>query len=418
VSLNKKLQVLGPGLLMAGAAVGVSHLVQSTRAGAYYGLDLIWIIVLANLLKYPFFEFGTRYANVTGNSLIYGYLQVGKWAINIFSAVTIISMFAILGAVTMVTAGIAIYLFDSTLTISQVSALILGTTMMILMVGRYNLLDRLIKVVVIILAVTTIITVVSAFSAENLVNARGSRHFDWNFREDLIFLIAFVGWMPAPLDLTVWQSLWTVAKQKQLKIKPGFKDAMFDFKTGYLSTLILAVCFLLLGALIMHGSGEDISHKGSEFASQLISMYTKSIGNWSHYIIGIAALTTMYSTTLTCIDAYPRVLGPLTEYYLPDLESRIRDMRIVYWFWIIIVVTGTMILMRFFAGSMKVMVDFATTLSFLMAPLLAALNYRVVTDKHLPEWGRPRTGLRIYAWIGIIFLGVFTIFYLAWRMFL
>jgi len=403
---------------MAGAAVGVSHLVQSTRAGAYYGLDLIWIIVLANLLKYPFFEFGTRYANVTGNSLIYGYLQVGKWAINIFSAVTIISMFAILGAVTMVTAGIAIYLFDSTLTISQVSALILGTTMMILMVGRYNLLDRLIKVVVIILAVTTIITVVSAFSAENLVNARGSRHFDWNFREDLIFLIAFVGWMPAPLDLTVWQSLWTVAKQKQLKIKPGFKDAMFDFKTGYLSTLILAVCFLLLGALIMHGSGEDISHKGSEFASQLISMYTKSIGNWSHYIIGIAALTTMYSTTLTCIDAYPRVLGPLTEYYLPDLESRIRDMRIVYWFWIIIVVTGTMILMRFFAGSMKVMVDFATTLSFLMAPLLAALNYRVVTDKHLPEWGRPRTGLRIYAWIGIIFLGVFTIFYLAWRMFL
>jgi hypothetical protein len=31
------LQSLGPGLLFAGAAIGVSHLVQSTKAGAEFG---------------------------------------------------------------------------------------------------------------------------------------------------------------------------------------------------------------------------------------------------------------------------------------------------------------------------------------------------------------------------------------------
>ena len=36
-----KLKNLGPGLLFAGAAIGVSHLVQSTRAGADFGLGLI-----------------------------------------------------------------------------------------------------------------------------------------------------------------------------------------------------------------------------------------------------------------------------------------------------------------------------------------------------------------------------------------
>ena len=38
------LQSLGPGLLFAGAAIGVSHLVQSTRAGAEFGFGLIWAL--------------------------------------------------------------------------------------------------------------------------------------------------------------------------------------------------------------------------------------------------------------------------------------------------------------------------------------------------------------------------------------
>ena len=46
---------LGPGLLFAGAAVGVSHLVQSTRAGADFGFGLLWVLLLATVFKYPFF---------------------------------------------------------------------------------------------------------------------------------------------------------------------------------------------------------------------------------------------------------------------------------------------------------------------------------------------------------------------------
>ena len=44
-----KIKNLGPGLLFAGAAIGVSHLVQSTRAGADFGLGLLWALLLVNL---------------------------------------------------------------------------------------------------------------------------------------------------------------------------------------------------------------------------------------------------------------------------------------------------------------------------------------------------------------------------------
>jgi Mn2+/Fe2+ NRAMP family transporter len=51
----EKVKKLGPGLLFAGAAIGVSHLVQSTRAGADFGFGLLWALLLSNIFKYPFF---------------------------------------------------------------------------------------------------------------------------------------------------------------------------------------------------------------------------------------------------------------------------------------------------------------------------------------------------------------------------
>ena len=74
----KLISKLGPGLLFAGAAIGVSHLVQSTRAGADFGWGLIWALIIVNILKYPFFQYGPRYAMATGESLLDGYFKVGK----------------------------------------------------------------------------------------------------------------------------------------------------------------------------------------------------------------------------------------------------------------------------------------------------------------------------------------------------
>ena len=68
--MTKLLKKLGPGLLFAGAAVGVSHLVQSTKAGANFGFGLLWALLLINIIKYPFFQLGPSYASATGESLL------------------------------------------------------------------------------------------------------------------------------------------------------------------------------------------------------------------------------------------------------------------------------------------------------------------------------------------------------------
>ena len=71
------LKAFGPGLLFASSAIGTSHLVLSTRAGAHHGMVFFWVITGALLFKYPFYEFGPRYANATGESLLEGYKKQG-----------------------------------------------------------------------------------------------------------------------------------------------------------------------------------------------------------------------------------------------------------------------------------------------------------------------------------------------------
>ncbi|MDY6888970.1 MAG: divalent metal cation transporter, partial [Pseudomonadota bacterium] len=52
-SWKSRLGALGPGILMATAAIGGSHLVASTQAGALFGWQLFWLILVVNVLKYP-----------------------------------------------------------------------------------------------------------------------------------------------------------------------------------------------------------------------------------------------------------------------------------------------------------------------------------------------------------------------------
>lgn len=411
------LKMLGPGLLFAGAAVGVSHLVQSTRAGASYGFELIWILVLANALKYPFMEFAPRYANATGQSLIDGYAKIGRWALILYVLLTVATMFAIQAAVTIVTAGLFANIFNIHLPMALITALILLVAMLVLGLGRYNTLDFIMKWVIVALALSTVISVIYAFGAGFFDRASLAGNFDWKKHSDILFLIAFVGWMPAPLDVSVWHSLWSLAKEDQLGKRPTMKQALVDFNIGFIGAAVLAIGFLSLGALVMFGSGEQLSPQGTVFAGQLISMYTQSIGSWAYPLIAIAALTTMVSTTITCLDAYPRVLRRASILLVPETQDMDKYDEKLYWFWSVVVVIGALLLLGYLSGTMGFMVDLATTISFVTAPILAILNFRVITDKHVPAEAKPKLWLKIYAWLGIVFLTAFSLFYIFWEFF-
>lgn len=399
----RKLKNIGPGLLFAGAAIGVSHLVQSTRAGADFGLGLLWALLIVNLFKYPFFQYGPRYAAATGESLLDGYKKLGKGILGIYFVLNFATMFTIQTAVTIVTAGLASSLFGDFFSLTTWTIIILAICISLLILGKYKLLDRLMKIIIITLTISTIVAITMA-----IINNTSPVSFAQilpNNSLEIGFLIAFMGWMPAPLDVSVWHSLWAIEKKKDLKSFTP-KSALFDFNIGYLSTIVLGIGFLILGTLVMFNSGETFSNSAGQFAGQLINMYTTNLGKWAYVIIGIAAFTTMFSTTLTTLDASPRVMEKTTTLLFKKLT-------LSYSFWIALLSIGTIGIFIFFVSEMGLLIKIATILSFITAPFYAIINYKLISSKHTQKKWHPSIKMHILSVSGIVFLIGFSLWYLT-----
>jgi len=401
---------LGPGLIMAAAAVGVSHLVQSTRAGAEYGFTLIWAVILANIFKYPFLEYGPRYANVAKESMIEGYKKLGSWAFWIFVVFTIGTMFTVQAAVTIVTASLAAELTGLVLSPVIWSAIILGICILVLASGQYSALDGAIKLIMVVLTISTLIAIVVAFVSTGNASSTAVAPSIWTV-SGVSFLIALMGWMPIPIDGAAWHSLWSLERIKQTGKTPSLKDSLIDFNIGYVGAGILAVCFLTLGALIMFGSGEVFAASGGAFSQQLVNIYTSTLGDWAYVIIIICAFTTMFSTTLTVTDAYPRVSRQILSNISSNFDATSKKS---YRYFIVVISLLSLVVLYIAGNRFTFMVDLATTMSFLTAPVLAFINYRLVMSKHFPDEHRPPKWLRILSWCGILFLTGFALVYAYW----
>jgi len=402
-------KTFGPGILFASTCIGVSHLVQSTRAGADYGFSLLIFILLANLLKYPFFEFGSRYASATGKSILEGYKMQGKWVLVLYFLLSMVSMFAVSAAVTFVTAGMLGNLLGWSLPANRIAIYVFVICLGILLLGQFKVLDGLLKVIASVLLVSTLLAFFSSLSRVESMETLPAA--DYMTTGGFMFLIALMGWMPTAVDLSAWNSVWTLERIKQTGYYPSMKQTLLDFNLGYLISTVLAVCFMVLGALVLFGKDVELSTNSTVFAGQVITIYTEAIGDWVYFIIAIAAFSTMFSTSITVMDGYSRAIGE-TVRLLADWEDRDSTKRRLYTLIILILSLGSILLIEFFRDSMPRLVDFSTTLSFVIAPVVAYMNMRVIRAKNIKKEHQPKNWLWILAWIGLIFLTGFTLVYL------
>ncbi|WP_268123282.1 NRAMP family divalent metal transporter [Roseivirga pacifica] len=409
--MNQRKQLLkafGPGILFASTCIGVSHLVQSTRAGADYGFELVIFIVLANLFKYPFFEFGSRYAAATGKNLLEGYLKEGKWVLWLYFIISLVSMFTVTAAVTFVTAGMLNNLLGIDFNPTYMSGLILLFCTAVLMLGKYHLLDTLLKIIGSVLLLSTLVAFFGVLGKGRITPIEGFIPQELFERNGIIFLIALMGWMPTAVDLSTWNSIWAVEKMKDNGGQSNLKNILFDFNFGYIITAVLALCFLTLGAYVMYGSGEELSSNSTVFSDQVVSLYTNALGSWAYPVIAIAAFSTMFSTTITVVDGYGRSMGET----LRILFFRQKNSKTMYYSTMVLVSAMAFLFIAYLSSNLKDLVDLATTFSFVVAPLIAWINYKVIMSKQIASEFRPKPWLKTLAISGLIFLTAFAIIYL------
>ena len=409
-------KTFGPGILFASTAIGVSHLVQSTRAGAEFGFLLMGFVILATLLKYPFFEYGSRYANVTGTSIIDGYNRLGKHALVLYLLITVASMFFVTAAVGFVTAGFLENLFQIEFLGIWTIVILFAVCTIILMIGKYNTLDGLIKIIGSVLVISTVTAFLLALISGPVEKIEAFQPPEIWTQAGIFFLIALMGWMPMPVDISSWASLWTIERIKQTNFKPRLKETLLDFNLGYLVTAVLAVFFVTLGAYIFFGSGEELPNNNSLFAHKVVTLYTETIGNWSYLIIAASAFSVMFGTIIAVFDGYSRSLERITHLLFQKYTEKPKTkFHTTYVLFLFTLAVGSLVVVFQFGDKLKELVDFATVVSFLIAPVIAIFNFRLVTGKYFTKDAQPPTWMKILSYLGIIFLIGFAIFFIITR---
>ncbi len=404
----------GPGLLWAAAAIGVSHLVQSTRAGADAGFALAGVILLALVLKYPFFEYGPRYAAATGESLVEGYSRVGRWALWLYLGITLSTAVIIQGAIVLFTSFLVKVTFGLPWDLPLVAALVVLACAALLRVGRFRGLDVTTKVILTLLTISTICAAALVAPRTDL-----STLALWppaSAGVPLAFLLALAGWMPSAIDISVWSSVWTLAKDRDMGTRASVAHAVLDFRVGYVATGLMAFAFLMLGAGVMYGSGTSFSAAGAQFSMQLVDLYSDALGAWTRPLVLVAVLTTMFSTALTVIDGFPRVIArSVAVLRASAVNPDVSDTGPVYWASGAVLGLLTVLVVAFVASSLTAMVDFATIVSFLTAPILGYLNLRVILGDNMPAGHRPGKGLIWLSYGGLVALAGTAVVFLVSR---
>lgn len=399
-------------MMVAAVGVGVSHLVQSTRAGAEFGLSLVVLIIIIVLLKYPAFRFGVDYACATGRSLVTGYSKISKVALAWLGAAFIVDTFIAPAAVSLVAAGLVISIFDLDVSAPRIAVGLTILTAIILLNGHYAKAEKIVKVLVIAFSALTLVATLFALPllGSDSRPVFAALQLD---RSMLIFVIAVTGWMPMPLSGAIFQSLWICERQRGGDTAFDRAKALFDLKIGYGLTLVLAICFVIMGTAVLFETDRVAPASPGAFAAELLSIFTTVFGSWMYPIISVAALAVIWSTLVALMDAAPRVVDRLCSL----AANRPDDAEKRYTLFLAIQVIGVTAILLFLIGGFVAFIDFATSMGFLAAPAIAYYNYRAITGPDIPEEYRPDAKLVAWSWISVVSLTAFALSYFVLRVF-
>ena len=279
----------------------------------------------------------------------------------------------------------------------------------ILLIGRYAALDKVIKAISLVLLIGTVSATVGALLHTPLsaVPPAPVGFNPWRGAE-FTFLIALLGWMPSAVDLSPWVSIWTLERYRQTGFTPRLKEALREFNLGYAFCIVLAICFLLLGALLLRTNATALPQGTAAFAAGIIGLYTDVLGPWSAPFVGSAAFAAMLGTCIACLDGFSRSFSHGIS-ALRDAPVNTGHERAS----LVLISLGALLLIIAFPDDIRTLLDLGNILSFCIAPPSALAMLILVTRKAFPQSARPQRWLRWTAYLGLAFLLGLTLLFLS-----
>ena len=413
---------IGPGLILASAVVGSGELIATTVLGAENGYRLLWLVLLSCVIKVVVQNELGRYAIGTGETALEAFDRVPgprfrvSWVVWLWVLMNTTSLMTIGGML----AGISEILnrMVPALSINVWVWVVTVGTVILLVAGRYGLVEKISVGLVVIFTTLTVSCAVLLFKQPEYIS--------WGeVLDGLSFHLPQGGWVTvvAVFGITgvgsgdlVAYPYWCIEKGYARFTGPRDNtEAWLERARGWIRVMgidvlnsmaiytFATVAFYLLGAGILFGLG--VIPKGTEMVESLSNMYTETLGGWAYFLFLIGAVAVFYSSVFAATAASSRVfadfLAIIGGYDKRNYAARLKATRLF------VVITLVIPLLYFtFLREPVLMVKIGGVAQAVMLPIIA-FSTLYLRYAHIPKAILPEGWMTLALWVtSVMMLGI------------
>lgn len=145
------LRDFGPGLVIAATGLGAGDLVAASIAGANYGTAILWAVALGAIMKFTLNEGLARWQLATGTTLLEGWTQKLPRLISLYFFVYLLLWTFVVAGALIAACGLAAHALYAGLSVAQWGVVHSLLALVLVLIGRYRLLETLMKVFIALL---------------------------------------------------------------------------------------------------------------------------------------------------------------------------------------------------------------------------------------------------------------------------
>ena len=264
------LRIVGPGVAVAATGVGAGDMVAAAKAGATFGVPVLWAAALGALLKFVLAEGVARWQLATGTTLVEGWVSSFGRPFQVWFLAYLVLWTLIVSAALMSACGLAAHALLPGLSVTAWGILHALAALGFVWFEGYGSFERVMKVAIGVMFVSILGT--AALQAPPLVPTLRGLVLPVVPEGSTLLLLGVIGGVGGTLTLLSY-SYWMREKGWH---GPAWAPAVrFDLLVGYLLTGVFGVALILVAAVVLHPKGIRIegSHGVLEMAGILADRF-------------------------------------------------------------------------------------------------------------------------------------------------
>jgi Mn2+/Fe2+ NRAMP family transporter len=346
------LKQLGPGLIISAVIVGSGELIVTPKLGAAEGFHLLWFIILGCFIKvFVQIELG-RFAVSKGMTtleamnLMPGPRFIVSWLLWLWLLMYLALIFQVAGMI----GGLASVFSLAGAPLSETMlAIVTGLSCAILLVvGRYRLVEVISTALVVIFTLTTLVAVGAVQSTPYAISgAQIAEGLKFHLPSTFTTAFAAFGIIGVGASELIYYPYWCLEKGYAKSVGPLDHTATWvERAKGWMRILKIdawlsfaiyttaTIAFYLLGASVLHAKGLVVADE--KMIPTLSFMYRETFGEWSYWLFLLGAFAVLYSTVFGATASNARLLADalsifrITKYPTPADRARMVKLACVF----------------------------------------------------------------------------------------